>query len=180
MALDLLQQFLGGNPQKQQEYADFLQRYQQDPTSISDAEAARRYRELVGKAHPDLAADAHGQVLAQLSPDQRGQLAQQYQNAHNDPNSPFDGYNYSDPNQAADPSSLGRMAQQAEQQDPDLFDKIFGSGSPLGSTAGKVALAGIAAYLASRVLGGQQGNSGGLGGLLGGLSGQPGESHRKS
>ena len=181
MALDLLQQFLGGSPQKQQEYSDFLQRYQQDPSSISDAEAARRYRELMSKSQPDLAADAHAQALGQLPPEQRSQIAQKYQEAHQDPNSPFDGYQYSDPSQAADPRNLGKMAHQAEQQSPDLFDKVFGEGSPLGSTAGKVALAGVAAYLASRVLGGQQGGqAGGLPGGLGGLfGGQSSDSHRK-
>lgn len=176
MALDLLQQFLGGD-QKQQDYADFLKRYQDDPGSISDAEAARRYREMIGNAPSGVAADAHASALGRLSAEQRGKLAQQYQDAHNDPNSPFDGFQYDDPSQAADPSNLGRMAHQAEQQAPDLFDKVFGQGSPLGGTLGKLALAGVAAYMASRVLGGhaQQGSApsagGGLGGLLDAMSG---------
>lgn len=176
MALDRLQQMLSGNPQQQQDYLDFLKRYQNDPHSISDAEAARRYREMIQNAPAGVAADAHASALDQLTPEQRGKLAEKYQEAHNDPSSPFDGYQYSDASQAADPANLGRMAHQAEQQDPDLFDKIFGQGSPLGGTLGKLALAGVAAYMASRVMGGQAQQSagsagGGLGGLLDALGG---------
>lgn len=176
MALDMLQQFLGGNPQQQQDYLDFLKRYQNDPSSVSDAEAARRYREMMQHAPAGVAADAHASALDQLTPGQRAKMADQYQQAHNDPNSPFDGYTYADSSDAADPGNLGRMAHQAQQQDPDLFDKIFGQGSPIGGTLGKLVLAGVAAYMASRVMGGQnqgQGSAGGgLGGLLGQLGGQ--------
>jgi hypothetical protein len=171
MALDLLQRFLGGQPERQQDYADFLQRYQQDPNSISDEEAARRYRELMRNAPEELADEANQHGFGQLPQDQRHGLAQQFRDATQNPSRPFDGYSYADPNHAADPRSLGRMAQQAENQDPDLFDQLFGQNSPLGGPVGRAALAAGAAYLASRVLGGQ-GSSAGLPGLnLPGLGG---------
>src|SRR5215211_5836520 len=122
MAHNSLQQLLGGNQAKQQDYRDFLHRFQQDPGSISEAEASQRYRELLRNASPDAVADAYQQVLAQLAPEQRQQLAQQYQNAHHDPRSPFNGFRFSEPSHAADARYLGQMAQQAEQQDPNLFD----------------------------------------------------------
>ena len=171
MAMNLLQQFLGSNPQKQQEYADFVQRYQNDPNSISDEEAARRYRELMQNSPQELADEANQQGFGQLPEQDRRQLAQQYEQAHSNPGRPFDGYNYNDPNQAADPRQLGRMTQQAGNQDPDLFGQLFGQNSPLNSTVGKAALAGAAAFLASRVLSGQGQQGGGLGGLLGGQQG---------
>ncbi|HEU5014783.1 MAG TPA: hypothetical protein VFT66_19840 [Roseiflexaceae bacterium] len=176
MALDLLQKFLGSNPQKQQDYADFVQRYQNDPSSISDEEAARRYREMMRNSPQDLADQANQHGFGQLPEQDRRQLAQQYEQAHSNPGRPFDGYNANDPNQAADPRQLGRMTQQAENQDPDLFGQLFGQNSPLNSTIGKAALAGAAAFLASRVLGGQgqSGAGGGLGGLLGGQQGGAG------
>jgi len=175
MAMDLLQKFLGSNPQKQQDYADFVQRYHNDPNSISDEEAARRYRELMRNAPQDLADEADQHGFGQLPEQDRRQLAQQYQDANGNPSRPFDGYNYNDPNQAADPRHLGRMTRQAENQDPDLFGQLFGQDSPLNSTVGKAALAGAAAFHASRVLsGGQGGAGGGLGGLLGGQQGGAG------
>jgi hypothetical protein len=175
MAMDLLDRFFGTNPQAQQEYGEFVRRYQDDPNSISDEEAARRYREMMRNAPPDVAADAHEQAFGQLPQQDRRALAERYRDATQDTNRPFDGYTYATPDEAADPRNLGRMSRQAENQDPDLFDTVFGQGSPLNSTLGKVALAGAAAYVASRVLGGQGGGIGfpGLG------SNQVGQSHRK-
>lgn len=174
MTFDALQKLLTGGGQ-QQDYLDFLKRYQDDPSSISDAEAARRYREMMSNTPAGMSADAHASALDHLSAAERAKLAEQYKQAHNDPNSPFDGYT-SDDDQAADPSNLGRMAAQAGQQAPDLFDKVLGQGSPLGGTLGKMAMAGVAAYMASRMLGGQNRSStsstgGGLGGLLDALGG---------
>src|SRR5690349_4476231 len=164
MALDLLQRFFGNNPQRQQDYADFAQRYQNNPNSISDEEAARRYRELMRNVPPDTAADANAQAFQQLPQEDRHALAKHFSDATQDPNRPFDGYNYSDPNQAADPRNLGRMAGQASSQDPDLLEQLMGKNSPLNSTLGRAALAGAAAYLANRYLSGQgQGLGQGLG-----------------
>ncbi|HEU4323145.1 MAG TPA: hypothetical protein VFS21_08325, partial [Roseiflexaceae bacterium] len=75
MALDLLQRFLGDQPERQQDYADFLRRYQQDPSSISDEEAARRYRELMRNAPRELAEEVDGHSFGQLPQDARRSLA---------------------------------------------------------------------------------------------------------
>ncbi|HEX9373355.1 MAG TPA: hypothetical protein VF897_20245 [Roseiflexaceae bacterium] len=165
MAMDLLQRFFGTNPQRQQEYGDFLQRYQNDPSSISDEEAARRYREMMRNAPPDLAAQANEHAFQQLPPQDRRALADRFRDATQDPNRPFDGYSYNDPNEAADPRNLGRMAGQATQQDPDLLEQLVGKNSPLNSTIGRAALAAGAAFLAGRVLGGQGGLFGGNPGM---------------
>jgi hypothetical protein len=180
MPSDGLKQLLGDQA-KQQDYADFLRRFQQDPGSISEAEASRRYRELVGSAGPNAVAEAYQHVLGQLAPEQRQQLAQQYQNAHDDPRSGFNGFRFADSSQAADARHLGQMAQQAAQQDPDLFDRIFGKDSPLSGPLGRLALAAIAAYLANRALSQQPGQQSGQpgatqnpglpGGLIGALGG---------
>jgi hypothetical protein len=174
MAMDLLQKFFGTNPQAQQDYSDFVQRYQNDPNSISDEEAARRYREMIRQAPPDLTDQAHDYGFGQLPQQDRRALADRYRDATRDPNRPFDGYNYSDPNDAADPRNLGRMSRQAHEQDPDLFDKVLGKDSPLNSTLGRAALAGAAAFVASRVLSGQTGQGLSLPGMnanqVGGLN----------
>lgn len=184
MAQDRIAQFLGQDQSKQQDYSDFLRRLQNDPNSISEAEVTRRYRELLRNASPNAVADAYQHVLGQMAPEQRQQLAQQFQDAHDDPRSSFNGFRFSGVGQAADARTLGQLAQQAEQQDPDLFGKIFGEGSPLSGTLGKLVLAGIVAYLANRGLSqqagqqpGPQGTSqnpgipGGLIGAIGGLIG---------
>jgi hypothetical protein len=151
--MDRLSQFLGqgGN---QQQYQDFSQRYQQDPSSISDEEAAQRYREMMRHASPQDLEEAHAQAFSQMSEQERMQMAQQFQQAHQDPNIPWQGYPQDmDHSQVAQPQYLGRMAGQMSQQNPDLMAQIAGPNSPLASTGGKLALAGAAAFLASRYLG---------------------------
>lgn len=155
MAMDLLQQFFGTNPQRQQEYADFVQRYQDDPNSISDEEAARRYREMMRNASPKMAAEAHQHAFEQLPQQDRRAVADRFRSATEDPNRPFDGYTYSNADEAADPRNLGQMAGRASEKDPDLLEQLVGKDSPLNSTMGKVAMAAGAAFLASRFLGGQ-------------------------
>jgi hypothetical protein len=144
------------NAQQQQDYADFVRRFEADPSSISGEEAARRYQELISLASPEETKAAQSQAFAQLAPEGRRTLAGLFQEAHNDPNSPFTGYQFDSADQAAEPHNLGRMAFQAGQQDQSTLGRI------LNSPLGKMAMAAIAAYLARRMFGGQQGDDSGL------------------
>lgn len=155
--LGQLGQFFGQDNTRQQEYQQFTQQYQQDPHGISEAEAARRYRELMAQTQDDDDDYGDDQVFGQMPPQDRRALAQHYQHATQDPQRPYQGYPQGmDLDEAAQPRNLGRMTRQAARQDGDLLDQIVGPNSPLSSTAGKLALAGGAAYLASRFLGGQR------------------------
>ena len=58
-----------------------------------------------------------------------------------------------DLDQAAQPRELGRMTRRAAQEDPDLLEQIVGPNSPLNNTGAKLAMAGAAAFLASKYLG---------------------------
>ncbi len=152
--MDRLNQFFGQDNSRQQEYQDFAQRYQNDPDSISDAEAAQRYRELASQLEDDDLDEAHEQAFRQLPDQDRRRLAQQYQEATRDPNRPYQGYPQDyDLDRAADPRELGRMTRRASREDPDLLEQVVGPNSPISGTAGKLALAGAAAFLASRYLG---------------------------
>ncbi len=151
--LDRLNQFFGQDQSRQQEYQDFSQRYQQNPGQISDVEAARRYRELVaqGQIDDNDLDDAHEQAFSQLSPQERQMMAQRFQSATQDSSRPYQGYPRDmDLDQAAQPRNLGRMARQAGQEDPDLLEQL--TGQEMG-TGAKLALAGAAAFLASKYLG---------------------------
>lgn len=152
--MDRLGQFFGQDNTRQQEYQDFTQRYQNDPSQISDAEAARRYREMASQLDDDDLDEAHEQAFNQMTPQDRRAMAQQYQQATRDPQRPYQGYpSDMDLDQAADPRNLGRMTRQAGQQDPDLLEQIVGPNSALNSTGAKLAMAGAAAFLASKYLG---------------------------
>ena len=155
--MDRLNQFFGQDNQRQQEYQDFSRRYQENPESISDAEAARRYRELADQLDDDDLDEAHEQAFGQLSEQERRRLAQHYQEATRDPSRPYQGYREDyDLDRAAQPRELGRMTRRAGREDPDLLEQVVGPNSPLNSTGGKLAMAGAAAFLASRFLGGRR------------------------
>ena len=157
--MDKLNQFFGQDTNREDEYRDFERRYRENPDSISDEEAARRYREMAqhddlnDMDDPDTEAE-YERAFSRMSPDERRELARRYQDASRDSSSGFNGYrdDYDD-DRAASPRELGRMTRQASQQDPNLLEGLLGQGSPLTSTGGKIAMAGLAALAARRFLG---------------------------
>ncbi len=155
--LDRLNQFFGQDPNRQQQYQDFSRRYQQDPQQLSPQETARMYRQLANQLDPQDLDDANEEAFSRLSPQQRQELAQRFQQATQDPNRPYQGYPQEyDLDRASQPRELGRMASRASREDPDLLEQLVGQDSPLASTGGKLALAGAAAFLASRFMGNQR------------------------
>ena len=157
--MDKLNQFFGQDTKREDEYRDFERRYRENPDSISDEEAARRYREMAqhddmnDMDDPDTEAE-YERAFSRMSPDERRELARRYQDASRDSSSGFNGYrdDYDD-NRASSPRELGRMTRQASQQDPNLLEGLLGQGSPLTSTGGKIAMAGLAALAARKFLG---------------------------
>jgi hypothetical protein len=150
--------------------------------SLSDAEAAQRYQQILAQLPPDQAAELNALALSQVGASDRRTIAAQFRQAHQDPSSAFDGYAYNDEAEAASPLGLGQMAARAQQQDPALLGGLLGENSPLGGQIGKAALAALAALLIRRMMSGQGGSgqglpSGGadpLGSILGGLLGAAG------
>ena len=157
--MDKLNQFFGQDTKREDEYRDFERRYREDPDSISDEEAARRYREMAqhddmnDMDDPDTEAE-YERAFSRMSPDERRELARRYQDASRDSSSGFNGYrdDYDD-SRASSPRELGRMTRQASKQDPNLLEGLLGQGSPLTSTGGKIAMAGLAALAARKFLG---------------------------
>ena len=152
---DKLTEFMGQGG-REDEYRDFERRYQEDPGSISQTEAAQRYRDMMAHAPDDLddpdAEAEYERAFSQMSPEQRRELARQYQDADRDSSRSFGGFQGQDLDQAASPRELGRMTRQAAQRDPSLLTSLLGSNSPLASPAGKRALMGLAMFAARRFL----------------------------
>jgi len=154
---DKLNQFMGQDSSRQDEYRDFERRYRENPDQISDEEAARRYREMMMHTDDDMddpaAETEYEQAFSRMSEGERRDLASRYQEATRDSSRSFQGYREGqDLDRAASPRELGRMTRQASQQDPDLLESLLGQGSPLASTGGKMAMAGLAAFAAKRFL----------------------------
>lgn len=154
---DKLNEFFGQDNSRQEDYRDFERRYREDPHSISDEEAARRYREMAqhqsDQDDPEMESE-YEQAFSKLSPEERRALAQHYQEASRDSSRSFQGYREGeDLDRASSPRELGRMTRQASQQDPDLLTSLLGGSSPLNSTGGRMAMAGLAAFAAKKFLG---------------------------
>lgn len=154
---DKLTEFMGQNSSREEDYKDFERRYRENPDQISDEEAARRYREMMANSENDLddpeAEAEYERAFSKMSPDERRELARHYQSAHKDNSRSFQGYRDDlDDERASSPRELGRMTREASQQDPNLLEGLLGKGSPLASTGGKMAMAGLAAFAAKRFL----------------------------
>ena len=152
--LDRLGDFFGQDTRREQEYRDFEQRYRENPNQISDAEAARRNREMMATMNDDNADYADDEVFGRLSSQERRLMAQRYQEATRDPSRPYQGYPEGmSLDEASQPRNLGRLSRQAAREDGDLLEQLVGPDSPLNSTGARLALAGGAAYVASRFFG---------------------------
>lgn len=157
---DKLNEFFTQDSSREQDYRDFERRYRENPDSISDEEAARRYREMMAQHSDDLDDDSpetqseFERAFSKLSPEERRALAQRYQQASRDSSRSYQGYRDDlDEERAASPRELARMTQRASREDPDLLESLMGPNSPLSGTGGRMAMAGLAALAARRFLG---------------------------
>jgi hypothetical protein len=151
-----------------------IQRVLQATDSLSDEEAAARYQQILRQLPPDQAAELNALALSQVNPDERRNLAGQFRQAHHNPQTPFDGYDYDDDDEAASPMGLGRMTARAHEQDPSLLGGMFGgTNSALGGTVGKAALGALAAILMRQMMSGQRGGAAAQGLPMGGMGGDP-------
>jgi hypothetical protein len=153
--MGLLDELMGGGG-RQQEYGDFVQRYQQGAPyeGISDQEAGQRYSEVAGEVDPQTYQDSARDAFGNMAPDERAQYAGQLHEY-----AQGQGVNTGWDGQSTDPDSLAAMTTNVHQQNPDLLGSLLGGGAGGGGGGG---LGGL--------LGGG-GGGGGLGGLLGGGGG---------
>lgn len=150
---------LTGGGDHQQQYGDFISRYEQGAPheGITDAGTGQRYAEVAGELDPQAYHESARDAFANLGPDERQQYANQlHQHAQTQGvDTGWDG-------QSTDPNSLAAMTTSVHQQSPGLLGG--GSGSGGGGLGGLLGGGG-------GLLGGGQGGGGVLGGLLGGGAG---------
>jgi hypothetical protein len=163
--MDMLSNILGG--QKQQEFDDFANRYDQGAPwdGISDDEAMNRYSQVAPQLPPDVYQRSAQESFSRLTPDQRMQLGRHIQQR-----APEFGVSFPDrdmngqDDRLQDPAYLAQMTGQIHQQQPGLLAQILGGagagsqGSSLGggmlaNPIAKAALGGIAAMAVRHVMG---------------------------
>ncbi len=153
MALDFLQNLLGGTQQRQS-YQDFVNRYQQGAPheGYTDQEVVDRYNQVAPQLPPNVYQESAEQAFARLSPQERMEFGRwlqaraQQQNVSLPP--------MGNEQQWQDPRVLAQTTTQLQQQQPDILSQLLGghSGTVLDNPLAKAALAGIAAMAAQRIL----------------------------
>ena len=148
--MDVLQKiFSGGDPDDYQQRA---QRYQTGYGSgqyddLDQQDVLDRYQRTVQHAPPEVVEEAHLEAFRRLPPQERQRILGQFQQVSGDPSAPFTWGGPMDDS----PEVLARMAGQARQQQPDLLQSLGGA---LSNPMAKMAMAGVAAYAAQRMMGG--------------------------
>ena len=141
--------FQGGTPDDHEQRA---QRYQQGYSSgqfddLDEQDVQDRYRRTVQHAPPEVVEEAHLEAFRRLPPQERQRILGQFQQVSSDPRQPF---TWDGPMEAS-PEVLARMTGRARQQQPDLLGSLGGA---LSNPMAKMAMAGVAAYAAQRMMGG--------------------------
>jgi hypothetical protein len=155
---------LFGTGQRQQEYRDFADRYQQGKPweGYSDQEAMDRYREVAPHLPSDVYEDSAAEAFARLSPEERQEFARYLRERARQqrvslPDLDQDGQD----DRYQDPRELARVTSRLQQQQPGFLEGLLGGGrgegirNALDNPLAKAALAGIAAMAAQRIMGGR-------------------------
>src|SRR5215471_3559424 len=159
--MGFLDELLAGG-QRQKEYSDFVDRYEQgDPSQgYSDQEVLKRYGEVSHAVPPDQYAQAAQEALSKLSPEERAAFVKMLQDR-------AAARGVTLPRQVApEPKDLGQVLTDLHKKPGQLRDMLGGdtaqpqqqaSASPitaiLASPMAKAVLAGIAAMVVKRVVG---------------------------
>jgi len=142
------------NQQMYQQYADYWDQGNYD--QIPDQEAYHNYRQFVQNAPPEIVQQAHEQYYQQMPQEQRRGLLQGLLGGlmHRGITPQQIGLQNTDPSRMSC-QDAARVTSYVQQQHPDLLHQIMGPGGPLGSTGAKMLAAGIAAFAAKKMLGGE-------------------------
>jgi len=157
--MGILDELLGGG-QRQGEFKDFVNRYEQGHPSegYSDQEVVERYRDVAHAVPPDQYAQAAQEALSRLSPEERAAFVKMLQERAQARGTPLP------PKVGSEPRDLGQVLTDLHQKPGQLRDLLGGGGAPaqaggpsaltniLGSPLAKAALAGIAAMVVKRVM----------------------------
>jgi hypothetical protein len=162
--MGILDELLGGG-QRQGDYKDFLNRYEEGHPSegYSDREVLERYRDVSHAVPPDQYAQAAQEALAKLSPEERAAFVKMLQER-------AQARGVALPRgMAPEPSDLGQVLTDLHQKPGRLRDLLGGSSAQSGgaqaqapgsspltdmlaSPLAKAALAGIVAMVVKRVM----------------------------
>ncbi len=147
--------FSDGTPDNhEQRYQQYQQGYQGgNYDHLDDNDAYDRYQRTMQHAPPDVVAQAHEEAFRRLPPQEQQQILDQFRRANDDPNQQFQYPGFNQGQSQFSPQDMGGMFQQAQRQQPDLLNQIMGPSGALSSPMAKMAMAGVAAMVAGKLMG---------------------------
>ena len=159
--MDLLERVLG-SPEKRTEYQDFIDRYDRGSPydSINDREAVDRYQQVTPELSRDQYRVSAAEAFSKLSPQERHEFSQWLRTRANAQGVSVPDYDLNDDGiddrAQGDPGDLAEMTTRVREKDPSIFEQILGKGGTGGTfdnPIAKIAVAGIAAMAASKLMG---------------------------
>ena len=158
--------FAGGTPDNyEQRHQQYQQGYQGGKYEhLDDNDVYDRYQRTMQHAPPDVVAQAHEEAFSRLPPQEQQQIIERFRRANDDPQQQFQYPGFTQRQSQFSPRDMGGMFQQAQRQQPDLLSQIMGPGRAMSNPMAKMAMAGVAAMVAGKLMGAP----GSGGGILGG------------
>lgn len=159
--MNILDDLLGGGP-RQRQYQDLADRFQQGPPydSIGDDEAYDRYTELSPSLSHDDYRQSAEQAFSQLSPEDRREFSHWLRTKSREQGVSVPDYDLNDDGiddrMQRDPGQLAEMTTRMRDRNPNILEQLLGKGDTGGrfdNPIAKIALAGIAAFAAQRLMG---------------------------
>src|SRR5919199_2657832 len=142
--MGLFESLMGGRQggqggSQQQEFQDFVNRYEQGPpwAGVSDQEAMSRYQQVAPQIPPDVYQQSAQEAFARMSPQERLQFAQYLRQRAQQQNVPIPDINQDGiDDRLQDPAYLAQVTSRMHQQQPGLLGQLLGGaagGSPGGA-----------------------------------------------
>lgn len=172
--MGFLENILGGGQNSENDYRDFVNRYEQGSPheGYSDEEVVSRYQQVSRQLPNDVYQESAQEAFSRMSPQERMQFGQYLQQQTRQQNYNFpdlDGDGQDDRYQ--DPGYLARATGRMHQQQPDLLGQLLGGaagmlggnsqggnvGNVFGNPLAKGAMAGIAAMAVKKLM--ERGNA---------------------
>ena len=159
--MGLLDELLGGG-QRQTEYKDFTNRYQQGSPydQIGDDETLQRYKELAPELSDDDFRQSAQESFSQLSPTERADFSRWLRERSRQQGIQVPDYDLNDDGiddrAQQDPGVLADMTTRMRTDQPNILEQLLGksgTGGTFNNPLAKIALAGITAFAAQKIMG---------------------------